>query len=123
MMSDPGSSQPGASELPTFQVRIPVEWAEDESVPTVYANQLLVSHGGPEFFMVFGMLLPPTNPGELPDVVRIKPVVRVVVARDAMPGFVHAMTENLRRYQEAMARMAAQSAENPTEPRPDGGAS
>ncbi len=111
-MHDP-ASRPAGGQAPSFQVRIPVEWAEDEAVPTLYANQVLISHGGPEFFLVFGILLPPANPAELPDVVKIKPVVRVVVARDAMPGFVHAMTENLRRYQEALARAT-------TQPQPSG---
>ncbi len=100
-------SRSASGQPPSFQVRIPVEWAEDNSVPIVYANQVLISHGGPEFFMVFGVLLPPANPAELPDVVKIKPLVRIVVARDAMPAFVHAMSENLRRYQDALARAAA----------------
>jgi hypothetical protein len=103
-MSEQPDDRSLGAPAPSFQVRIPVEWSDDESVPLVYANQVLVSHSGPEFFIVFGVLLPPTNPSELPDVLRIKPQVRVAVSRDAMPAFVQALNDNLRRYQEALAR-------------------
>ena len=83
---------------PNFQVAIRLEWEEDEDVPIVYANQVQVSHGGPEFFMVLGVIVPPTNPNELPDALKIKPQVRVVISRDAMPSFVQALNDNLQRY-------------------------
>jgi len=105
-MTEPSQSRSGGAQPPNFQVRIPVEWEEDGSVPLVYANQVLVSHSGPEFFVVFGVLMPPANPNELPDALRIKPQARVVIARDAMPGIVQALGDNLRRYHEAMARAA-----------------
>ena len=75
---------------PHFQVRIPLVWEDDDDVPVVYANQVLVSHGGPEFFVVFGVVLPPANPNELPDTLKIRPQVRVVISRDAMPSIMAA---------------------------------
>jgi hypothetical protein len=107
-MADPEQPPPPGQQHPAFQVRIPVEWSDEGDVPLVYANQVLVTHSGPEFFIVFGVLVPPPNPTELPDILKIKPQVRVAVARDAMPGFVQALNENLRRYQEALSRATHQ---------------
>jgi len=102
-MSDPQSGS-GTGPAPSFQVRIPLEWDETAEMPTVYANQVLVSHTGPEFFIVFGFVAPPLNTGELPDVVKIHPQVRVVVAREAMPAIVQALGDNLRRQREGQGR-------------------
>lgn len=98
------SSPTDPTPAPTFQVRVPIEWDDAEGVPIVYANQVLVSHGGPEFFVVFGVVLPPTNPDQLPDSYRIQPQVRVAISREAMPAIVHALSENLARYQAALAQ-------------------
>jgi hypothetical protein len=46
---------------PSFQVRIPLEWDDAATVSTVYANQVVISHGGPEFCLVFGFVVPPLN--------------------------------------------------------------
>jgi hypothetical protein len=90
---------------PTFQVRVPIEWDDEPDVPIVYANQVLVSHGGPEFFVVFGVVLPPAHPEQVPDSYHIQPQVRVVIAREAMPAIVQALTDNLARYRAAVAAL------------------
>jgi len=92
----------GDHQAPEFQVAIRLEWAEDEATPVVYANQVQVAHGGPEFFITFGLLVPPTNPNDLPDVIKIRPQARIAVARDVMPSIIQALNENLQRYQEMM---------------------
>ena len=102
---------------PSFQVRVPLEWSDDEDVPIVYANQVLVSHGGPEFFIVFGVVLPPANPGELPDTLKIQPQVRVVVSRDAMASVAKALNDNLVRYNEALKRGSAAKAADDSAPK------
>ena len=89
---------------PNFQVVVRVEWVDDHAdVPVIYANQVQVSHGGPEFFLVFGTLVPPLSnaPDQIPDVLPIYPQVRIVISREAMPGIVQALNDNLRRYSEA----------------------
>ena len=86
---------------PQFQVAIRLEWDEGQDVPIVYANQLQVSHGGPEFFLVFGVIVPPANPTDLPDVLKINPQARIAISRDAMPAIVQALNDNLHRYREA----------------------
>jgi len=106
--SHPHPPNPGPHQ-PSFQVRVPLEWAEDDEVPIVYANQVLVSHGGPEFFIVFGVVMPPTNPAELPDALKIQPQVRVVVSRDAMPSIVNALNVNLGRYREGASRTTSET--------------
>lgn len=90
-----------ASASPVFQVRIPLEWDDSADVPIVYANQVLVSHGGPEFFVVFGVVVPPTTPDQMPDTYHIQPQVRVVISREAMPAIVQALSDNLARYRAA----------------------
>ena len=97
----------GASQ-PTFQVRIPLEWEEADELPIVYANQVLISHAGPEFFLVFGVVMPPINTAELPDTLKIRPQVRVVVSREAMGSIVQAMNENLQRFREGQRRLGPQ---------------
>ncbi|MFN2116040.1 MAG: DUF3467 domain-containing protein [Anaerolineae bacterium] len=101
---EPSSS---SAQQPNFQVRIPLEWEEDDEVPIVYANQVLISHAGPEFFIVFGTVVPPLNTSEIPDSFKIRPQVRVVVSRDAMGSVVQALTDNLRRFQDAQAKARA----------------
>ncbi len=108
-MSEQPQPRPSGPQPPNFQVRIPLEWADDEDVPIVYANQVLVSHGGPEFFVVFGVVLPPTNPNELPDVLQIRPQVRVVVSRDSMASIVKALNDNLHRYEHKLEPVASPS--------------
>ncbi len=104
MAEERNPSDAGGAERrpPNFQVAIRLEWDESEDVPIVYANQVQVSHGGPEFFVVFGCVIPPTNPNELPDALQIQPQVRVVISRDAMPSVVQALNDNLQRYRNAI---------------------
>jgi hypothetical protein len=103
-MADEHASDSGSTQQPNFQVRIPLEWQDDDDVPIVYANQVLISHAGPEFFLVFGTVVPPLNTTEIPDTFKIRPQVRVVVSREAMGPIVQAMNDNLRRYQAAQAK-------------------
>jgi hypothetical protein len=102
-MTDREPSKP-SQPAPTFQVRIPIEWEDSEEVPIVYANQVLISHAGPEFFMVFGVVVPPLNTTELPDSLKIRPQVRVIVSREAMGSIVQAMNDNLQRFRESQRR-------------------
>ena len=107
-MTDKESDSAPQAQPPTFQVRIPVEWEESDNVPIVYANQVLISHAGPEFFLVFGTVVPPLNTSELPDTLKIKPQVRVVVSREAMGSVVQAMNDNLKRFHAAQQHQQRQ---------------
>ena len=89
------------SARPSFQVRIPLEWDEQDEVPILYANQVMVSHMGPEFFLTFGVVTPPMVTDQLPDALHIRPQVRIAVAREAMPAVVKALQDSLQRFQQA----------------------
>ena len=105
-MSDDRTPGQGPPQHPTFQVRIPLEWQEKEDVPIVYANQVLISHAGPEFFLVFGTVIPPVNTAEIPDTLKIQPQVRIVVSHEAMGAIVKAMNDNLRRFRDGKAKQS-----------------
>jgi hypothetical protein len=96
-------------------VRIPLEWDEQDEIPILYANQVMVSHMGPEFFLTFGVVSPPMVTDQLPDALHIRPQVRVAVAREAMPAMVKAMQDSLMRFQQAQ-RGAAGQGQGPTGP-------
>lgn len=98
------TSAAGGAPMPNFQVRIPLEWASASDTPIVYANQVMISHAGPEFFLVFGVVLPPDAPDQIPDSLTIQPQVRVVVAREAMPAIAQALNDNVQRYRANMVR-------------------
>jgi hypothetical protein len=113
-MSD--SQAGGTPQIPNFQVRIPLEWGSADDIPIAYANQVMVSHAGPEFFLVFGVVLPPSTQDELPDAFVIKPQVRVVISREAMPAIVQALNDNLSRFRANMARHQQQVQGSDTPP-------
>lgn len=74
------------------QVQIPLVWEDTEHIPTVYANNLLITHaGGAEFYLIFGEVVPPIllgTPGEkLPKKINIKPVAKIVLTPEAMIKF------------------------------------
>jgi hypothetical protein len=102
-MSNDDSGRPS---MPGFQVRVPVEWEERDDVPLIYANQVMVSHGGPEFFIVLGVVVPPNNPDRVPESYRIQPQVRIAISREAMPAIVQALSDNLARYRASVARQS-----------------
>ena len=86
-------------------LQIPLVWLLQEEVKTVYANQLIVTHAGPEFYLVFGEATPPFITSkdfetgvEPPKQVDIQPMVRIAVTPEVFRTFVDAMKINLERY-------------------------
>ena len=78
-------------------------WGSPDELPTVFANQLQVSHGGgPEFHIFFGHATPPLTYGleeaEIPDKLKIKPVAKIVVTPDMMRAIVRVLSENLENF-------------------------
>ncbi len=107
------SSDSSQAARPSFQVRIPVEWDEDADPEIIYANQVMVSHMGPEFFLTFGVVVPPMLTDQLPDALHIRPQVRVAVSREAMPSFVKALQDSLQRFQMAQRAGGQQGTAGP----------
>jgi hypothetical protein len=69
-------------------VAIPIHWNFDKDIPTIYANQLLITHMGGEFYLIFGEVDFPVTYGiesdEVPDVLKVNPVAKVVVTPSNM---------------------------------------
>lgn len=79
-------------------------WGPGEDLPTLYANHMIVTHGGEsEFHIVFGHLTPPLivpeSPDDIPDTLTIKPVAKIVVTPDNMKKFIKAMISNLENFE------------------------
>ena len=76
-----------------------VKWANAD-IPTVYANQLLLSHTGPEFYLIFGEIIAvdDDDPTRVPDVLTVRQRVRVAVSREVMGSFVEAINNNYKNF-------------------------
>lgn len=82
---------------------LPVNWGQSDDLPTLYANNLVVSHaGGSEFVLLFGEARLPALFGitneKPPKSVHIKPVARIVMTPETMIKFSEVINENLKRY-------------------------
>jgi len=82
-----------------------IVWDSDTNLPALYANHLSVSHaGGTEFHIIFGHLSPPLTMGlgedELPDVVKIKPVAKIVVSPKVMKAFLTVLNDNFKNFED-----------------------
>lgn len=87
----------------TEGVRIPIKWqSPDDETFTVYANQLVISNAGPQFYLLFGEVVPPltTEQADLPKELPVNVVARIAVAPEAMIEMAKAIHENVTRYQD-----------------------
>lgn len=86
----------------TTRQAIPVRWNSGLDLPTIYVNQLYITHGGKEFYLVFGETAIPVLlgvPGEaLPDRLEIKPLVKIAVAHEAMIEFANIISQNVSKF-------------------------
>jgi len=83
-------------------VAIPMRWKSTKDILTVYANHLMMTHAGGEFYLIFGELLPPvildSEKDKLPEYVEIIPVAKVVVTPENMMNFAKAIQVNLENF-------------------------
>jgi hypothetical protein len=77
-------------------IKVPMRWGPHDDLQTTYANHLLITHGGKEFYLVFGEAVPPTSMDEVPEYVRIEPVARIAVSPETMLGFAEVIHTNVR---------------------------
>ena len=85
----------------TKGVSIPIRWKSSEQAPTIYANQLFMSHAGNEFYLVFGELAPITRTSEeedLPAYLEIKPVIKIAISPPNMLQFAAVINENVDKF-------------------------
>jgi len=93
---------PEENEVHEKVVRL--KWDTDDSLPAVYANNVIISHSGEtEFHITFGHFSPPITlnleEDEIPDVVKIKPVAKIVISPEAMRKIVEAFNTNLEKFE------------------------
>lgn len=103
MSDSQGKASRGEQKPASVQVK--VGW-EDRETPTVYANQLHVSHATGEFYITFGELAPPivVHPEELPETIPIRPVVRVVVSPSQLEGMLQTLATNFESFKHSVAK-------------------
>jgi len=81
---------------------IPMRWRAISETTTIYANNLLITHGGGEFYLIFGETIPPiildTTVDKIPEIVDIKPVVRIAVTPENIERFADAIIKNIEKY-------------------------
>ena len=93
-------------------VEVKVRWKDFRDLKTTYANQLLVTHAGKEFYLVFGELVPPAPGGDMPECVEIEPLVRIAVSPGAMLDIAKAIQDNMRRFVSKLEQSVAEQAED-----------
>ena len=95
------------------QIGIPIKtvWPKDAigQTPTIYANQLLITHAGPEFFLVFGVVTPVlAGPDEELDIAElgpltVTPVAKIAVSPDTIAAMAEAIQSNVETYRKIKA--------------------
>lgn len=77
-------------------VVLPVKWGDVAQSPTIYANQLLISHTGSEFYLVFGEIsaIFPGGKEQLPEGLEIQPRVKIAITRENMVAFANVIQQN-----------------------------
>lgn len=80
-------------------VSLRLEWGTIDDLPTLYANQMFITHAGQEFYLVFGEVAPVLfNKDNPPDHLEIKPVAKLAIAPDNMELFLQVIKDNFERY-------------------------
>lgn len=104
-----------SKEMPDHQQEKQIElvWGSAEDLPTVYATQLLISHTGAEFYLIFGEVVTPAILGKhkepLPAKLKVKPVVKLAFPYVAMPEIANLITQNVKSFMETVEKMQKES--------------
>jgi len=85
-------------------IEVALEWDDDSSLTTVYANQLFVRHTDNEFYLVFGEVNVPPRSGsgvvEQPSSLVVQPVARIAISPIAMLSFVDVINRNIEKFKD-----------------------
>ena len=95
-------SDDGQEEGPVREVRYRGAWNREsiDKAPTVYANQMFLTHAGDEFYLVFGETFPPLLlpgdeiPPESERELKVKPLIKIAITKDRMESFMQAINQN-----------------------------
>jgi hypothetical protein len=83
-----------------WKVELPTVWGSHEHLTTIYANNVYITHGSGEFYLVFGELSFPLILGDenIPDKVEIKPVAKLAIRPEVMLVIADALNKNISAY-------------------------
>jgi hypothetical protein len=91
----------GEAEAKTKEISL--VWESAEELPTSYANQIIISHSGPEFYLIFGEVITPAQQGQLggtPDELKVKPTVKIAISHSMMIEIAGVIAENVKKFLE-----------------------
>ena len=97
------------------RVEFRMRWEEATDLPSVYANQVYITHAGGEFYVIFGEVELPIMLSLAPDELKgprdlvVKPVAKLVFTPSAMAAVVKAMAENVRKYEQRQEKSAGEA--------------
>ncbi|MBM3301000.1 MAG: DUF3467 domain-containing protein [Deltaproteobacteria bacterium] len=95
---------------PKEEVTLRLRWQDASDLPTLYANQVYVSHAGGEFYVVFGEVQQPILLNLTPDdlqkmgEIQVKPVAKLVFTPEAMASVLKALTDNVGSFKQRQER-------------------
>ena len=86
-------------------IQIGLQWQDASDLPTLYANQMYMTHSTGEFYVIFGetqlpiMLNPTPEAIEKLKAIEVKPVAKLVFTPQGMTAITKAMVENVQKFQ------------------------
>jgi len=82
------------------EVKIKLKWGAAGSLPTLYANQLYITHAGGEFYLVFGEAAPlfEVDQTEFPESMEVTPVAKIALTPSTMEAVAKAIQGNVKKY-------------------------
>lgn len=83
-------------------VEVRLVWDKPAEVPTMYANNLIISHSGSEFYLVFGETEPwlELDSSIIPSELKIKPIVKIAISHKNMLKFAEIIEGNVNQFKE-----------------------
>lgn len=88
-------TEPKKNEL----IQVEVGWPRDDSLETVYVNQLAILHTGNEFYLTFGELIPPNVAivgNDMPSRIDITPKVRLAINQLALEKMIEVLNNTMK---------------------------
>jgi hypothetical protein len=84
------------------ELEVPIEWESDEGFHFPLATNLIVNFDSDNFYIRFYQTPPPlvTSEQNLPIAVRAQRVAGVTIPASRMPGFIRALIDNARKYEQ-----------------------
>lgn len=99
----PVNGQTVEPDLPQM-VEIKLKWEDNPDLQTIYVNHIVITHTGPEFYLIFGEVVMPATIEKLndclPTELSIVPKVRLAISPEQMKPIAEAIYNNVQKYLE-----------------------